>query len=242
MKKVHILLVGLLAMGLCAAPVEAQKGKLTAEQVLEKSIQAMGGRAAMGKITSTSMKGTLQMQGISGSFEIHQKAPNKYFMVQNLQGVGEFKQGYDGKIGWSQDPMSGIRNLEGAELEMTKREARHNAPLYWKQLYKKVELLGTRKVGNTNTHAVRMTPIKGKPVTQYFDAKTFLLVKVDMTVESPQGTVQTETFLSDYRAVNGVRFPFTIRQRVASIEVSMKITEVKNNVPIKDSLFAKPTK
>lgn len=242
MKKGYALFVGLLVLGLFATPVEAQKGKLTAEQVLEKSIQAMGGRTAMGKITSTWMKGTLQIQGIAGTFEIHQKTPNKYFMVQNLQGVGEFKQGYDGKIGWAQDPMSGVRKLEGAELEMTKREARHNAPLHWKELYKKVELLGTRKVGGATTHVVRMTPVKGKPVTQYFDAKTFLLVKVDMTVESPQGTVPTETFLSDYRTVNGVKFPFTLRQRVASMEVSMKVTEVKNNVPMKDSIFTKPTK
>lgn len=242
MKRTHTLLIGLIFMGLSVCPVSAQKSRMTAEQVLEKSIQAMGGRAAMNKITSTIMKGNMQMQGMQGSFEIHQKAPNKHFFMQTLQGVGEFKQGFDGKTGWSQDPMSGVRNMEGAELEMTKREARHNAPLYWKQLYKKVELLGTRKVGNGTAYAIRMTPAKGKPVTQYFDTKTFLPVKVDMVIESPQGTVATETLLSDYRTVNGVKFPFTLKQRVAGIEVSMKITEIKNNVPIKDSIFAKPAK
>jgi zinc protease len=242
MKKSSMLLAGLIALGLMAPVAEAGKGKMTAEQIIEKSIQAVGGRAAMSKIKSTVMKGTLQMQGVSGNFEVYQKAPNKYLFVQNLQGVGELKQGFDGKVGWAHDPFSGIRNLEGAELEMTKREATHNAALYWKQLYKKVELLGTRKVGSGTAYAIRMTPTKGKPVTQYFDTKNFLLVRVDVVVESPQGTIATETYFSNYRPVNGVKTPFMLKQRVSSIEVTLQVTEVKNNVPISDSIFKKPAK
>jgi len=226
------------------APAEKPPERLdiTAEQVLEKSIQATGGRAAGEKLTSTVTKGTVELvaQGIQGTVEIYAKAPNKLLVVQNLQGIGEFNQGYDGQVGWSQNPFQGTRELQGVELAILKREATFNAELKWRELYEKVELVGREKVGEQEAYVVRLTASQGKPVTCYYDTQTFLLLRQDEVVEGEMGTITGETYYSDYREVDGVKVPFHLKQKAPFGEEVITITEVKNNVEISDAKFAKP--
>lgn len=224
-------------------PAAPPKPALTAHQVLDRFVQETGGRAAYAKLTSTTIKGTLEnpSQGMKGSFETYAKAPDKILIVQSITGIGETRQGYDGKIAWSQDPFTGLRTLEGPERELVKRSATFNGFLNWQKMYKRAEMVGVRKVDGRDTYAIRLVPATGKPVLQYHDAKTFLVVRTDTVVESPQGTLPIEAYLSDYRTVDGVRVPFKTRQRVAGIaEILLTITEVKNNVALEDTRFAKP--
>src|SRR5262245_65576576 len=88
------------------------------DQILDKYVQAIGGRQAVEKITSRVTKGTFEVStmGLKGELEVYAKAPNKTLRVQNLSGVGEILDGYDGKIAWSQNPMMGLREKDGAEL------------------------------------------------------------------------------------------------------------------------------
>src|SRR5579871_2809901 len=87
---------------------QAQTPKLTVSEVMDKYIAATGGRAAYAKIKSTVVKGTLEVapQGLKGTFSASAKAPNLLVVTQNIDGIGEIRQGYDGKTGWSQDPLT----------------------------------------------------------------------------------------------------------------------------------------
>ena len=226
-----------------AARRPAPKPTLSAAQVLDKAVAAVGGRAAQARITSSVMEGTVSLpaQNLGGTFLVRAKAPNQLLVVQTMQGLGESKQGFDGKTGWSQDPFNGLRTLEGTERATLQRSAVFNAALLWRQLYKKAEMVGLRKVGSRSVYAVRLTPAQGKPTVNYYDAQNFLLLRSDTLVEGPQGTVPTETYASDYRTVDGVKVPFATRQRVGGVaEVLLKVTTYKNNVALDDSVFAKP--
>lgn len=220
-----------------------KKPELTAEQVLEKYIEATGGRAAYEKLTSSVSKGTMEIigQNIRGTVESYAKAPTKFLLVQVIDGIGQFLQGYDGQVGWGQDPFLGLRNLEGAELANFKREATFHAELKWRELYDKVELVGIQKVGDRNTYVIRLTPTIGKPVTRYFDTETFLLVRSDVVSETPFGTLNMESYPSEYRVVEGVKIPFQLVMKAPSGEMLMKLTEVRYNVEIDDAKFVKPT-
>ncbi|HOK54587.1 MAG TPA: hypothetical protein PLP86_11440 [Armatimonadota bacterium] len=229
---------------------------ITAEQIIEKSIEATGGRKAFDKIKSSVMKGSNEMaaMNIKMDFTVYTKAPNKMLMVQALPfGMGEMKIGFDGKTGWSSDTMSGLRTLTGPELEMLKKQAQVNADLNWREYYKNLELVGTKEINGRSAYEVQFTPkdIKSadgktetpglsKPVTQYYDKETFMLLRMDMTMESPQGTQSVQVYPSDWRVVDGVKVPFVTKTITSVGDMVTKIVEFKTNPELDDSLFAMP--
>ncbi len=225
------------------APAKATAAEPTVDQILDKYVQAIGGRQAVEKITSRATKGTFELpaMGLKGELEIYAKAPNKSLTIQNVSGVGEILDGYDGKIGWSKNPMMGLREKSGAELAAIVRASDIQAPLKTRQLYSKLELKGKEKVGDRETYVILATPAEGAPVKMYFDAQTGLIARIDTEAETPQGKIQVETTLDDYREVDGVKIPFSTRQDTSMYSAVIKLTEVKHNVAIDDAKFNKPS-
>lgn len=221
---------------------ETRQPSLTAEQILEKSIEATGGRRAIEKVTSTLAKGLIEIgpQGMRAVFELYAKAPDKRLVVTKIEGFGEVRQGCDGKLAWSEDPNRGLRVLEGPERDATLRECIFNAEIKWRELYTKVELAGIEKAGDREAYRILMTPSSGQPVTSFFDAENFLLIRQVSTRDTPSGLMEIRADLSDYREVDGIKVPFLIKQTMPVAEVQIKIAEVNNNVAIDEARFAKP--
>lgn len=215
----------------------------TVDQLLDKFVQAIGGRHAVEKITSRVATGTFEVStmGLKGEIEIYVKAPNKTLRIQRLSGVGEILDGYDGKIGWSQNPMVGLREKSGAELAAIARSSDLHAPIKTRQLYSKLEFKGKEKVGNRETYIILATPAEGAPVKMYFDTQTGLMARTDTDLETPEGRVHVETTTDDYREVDGVKIAFTLRQESSVGSAVIKLTEVKHNVAIDDAKFNKPS-
>jgi hypothetical protein len=239
----RILLTVGMACAVGAAAQDAAKPALTAADVIEKSIAASGGRAAMEKVTSTMFTG---MMGTSPD-EMHSmvtyyaKAPNKRLVVMNLEGVGEIRQGFDGTVGWNQMPGQEASEVTGEFLDEVRREAIFNAPLKWRELYSKAELKGKEKVGEREAYVVVLSPENDKPLTQYYDAETFLLLRQSGMYATPQGQMYIRAELSDYRDIGGgLKAPFERKQVMPVGEINMRITVLKNNVEIDDAMFAKP--
>jgi hypothetical protein len=215
----------------------------TVDQILDKYVQAIGGRQAMEKVTSRVTKGTFELSamGLKGEIEIYAKAPNKSLSVQNVSGVGEILDGYDGKVAWSKNPMMGLREKSGAELAAIARASDIHAPIKTRQLYSKLEFKGKEKLGNRETYVILATPADGAPVKMYFDTQTGLIARTDTDVETPQGQFHIETTVDDYREVDGVKIAFTMRQDSPVASAVIKLTEVKHNVAIDDAKFNKPS-
>jgi len=226
-----------------ADTAKATTAEPTTDQILDKYVQAIGGRQAVEKITSRVAKGTFEISamGLKGEIEVYAKAPNKTLRIQHLSGVGEILDGYDGKIGWSQSPMMGLREKSGDELAVIARSSDLHAPIKTRQLYSKLEFKGKEKVGNRETYVILATPADGAPVKMYFDTQTGLIARTDMTIETPEGQLQIETTVDDYREVDGIKIPFTMRQESSASSAVIKLTEVKHNVAIDDAKFNKPS-
>lgn len=216
----------------------------TADDVIEKYIKALGGKEAIQKITSRSMKGSFNMEALGvndAPMEMFEKAPNKSSMKIELNGLGEVHQVFDGSKAWSSDPMQGLRELSGAELAQTKREADFYKEINYKKNYTKLELKGKEKVGSSEAYVMEATPADGSPEKLYFDISTNLLVRRDTEAETAQGKFETETYLEDYKDVDGVKFPHTIRNVNPMNTMVIKITEIKDNLEIDDTKFNKPS-
>ena len=232
-----------IAIAAAGAHARAQTAPLpTIDQILDKYIAGAGGRAAIEKITSISGKGTIDIPdaNISGTVELIQKAPDKALTIVDLPGVGQQREGYDGTVGWSDDPQNGLRQKSGVELAEAKRGATFGRELKMKQLYPTMVVKGREKVDESDAYLVEATPSEGSPVKLYFDATSGLLVRQIAQRQMPQGPLEVEVTFSDFRAVEGVKRPFTIRQATSLFTATIHLTEVKHNAPIDDAIFKAP--
>jgi hypothetical protein len=231
--------IGLTAVRLSA---QAQSALPTADQVLEKYITAVGGREAMEKVTSRVSTGTVEIpeMGATGTITISEKAPNKSLAVFEIAGMGQVRQGSDGTAAWEDSPMSGVRDKSGTELADTLRGSIFNSELKLKTLYKTVAVSGKEVVDGKDAYVVVCTPAEGAPNKLYFDATSGLMVKQSSTRDTPQGPMDIDVLVSDYRAVAGVKLPFTVRQVTSMFSVVVKLSDVKANVALDDAIFKRP--
>jgi hypothetical protein len=216
----------------------------TVEAIFDKHVKAVGGKEAIEKITSRSVKGSFDLEafGVTGApVELFTKAPNKSAMKIDITGFGVVNMVFDGTTGWNSDPMTGLRELSGVELAQMKRDSEFYPELNYKRQYAKMEVKGKEKVGSYETYVIEATPAEGSPEKLYFDVNTGLLVRHDGETDSPQGKFTMETYLEDYKVVDGVKIPHTLKRVTPAMTMVTKITEVKNNVEIDNAKFSKPS-
>jgi hypothetical protein len=216
----------------------------TVDDILAKHVNAVGGKEAIEKITSRSMKGSFDLEafGVAGApVEMLTKAPNKSAMKIDVTGFGVVNRVFDGATGWDSNPMTGLRELSGVELAQMKRGSDFYQHLNYKKLYTKMEVKGKEKVGSYETYVIEAMPAEGSPEKLYFDVNTGLLVRQDGEADGPQGKMPLEIYMEDYKVVDGVKIAHTVKQVNPAMTIVIKFTEVKNNVEIDDAKFNKPS-
>jgi len=214
----------------------------TVDQILDKYVAAVGGREAIEKITSREVRGTYEISavGLIGAMTMLQKAPDKTLSELDIPGFGTVKSGFDGNILWSQNPAAGVVEASGGELAAAKREAEFYQELKFRDMFKKLLVTGRRQTNGKDAYTVEATPEEGKAETYFFDADTGLLVRHDTERDRGQAAAMSESYYEDYRDIDGVKVPHTIRIVNPGMTIVMKFSEVINNVDIDDSKFAKP--
>ena len=211
----------------------------TLEQILDKYVQALGGRAALEKVNSRASKGTFTSNHLKtkGPIELYAKAPNKWLMVLVAQGYGNYRRGFNGTVAWEKYPGSdSASNLSG----FSKRDAEFYLPLKFRETYPNATLKGSEKLGEHET-LVLEAPAAGNPKRWYFDNKSGLLLRTETRNSSSKALDSVD--YDDYRMVDGVQEPFSIRlvDRDGT-DFNIKLSEVKHNVLVADVSFDKPLK
>jgi outer membrane lipoprotein-sorting protein len=212
------------------------------DQILDKYVAALGGRAALEKHTSRVSKGTLEIPdaGMTGSVEVSEKAPGKSLTVIDLPGVGMVREGSDGSVAWSEDPQTGLRDKAGSELADALRGSAFNPELRMKSLYKTLEVVGRETVGARATYVVLATPDAGSATRMYFDAETGLLLRQGGTRETQQGPLDIDLFIDEYRDVDGVKEAVSLRQVTPMFTMVIRLADIKHNVALDDAIFKRP--
>jgi hypothetical protein len=211
-------------------------------QVINHYMEAVGGLAAWKKLTSRVSMGTIEVtsMNLSGTVVIHEKAPDKILTIIIIAGSA-FRQGFDGTVGWAEDPADGLREQTGAELAESKRQSDFYSPFDLRDHYSKLTLLGSEKVGELETYVLEAAlPEGGEPDKLYFDARTGLPARLVSQHHTPEGVSRLQEDFSDYREVDGVKLPFTISQTSSESSFTVKIDEVHHNVAVGDGEFSKP--
>jgi zinc protease len=235
-----------LAIGLGQPKARAQdKPDLpTADTVLNQYIEATGGKAAYEKLKNRVSTGSIELPAanIKGTIKLTQAAPNNTFLFFELGPAGETRRGTDGKTAWEISTLTGERDLDGEEKESFIRESSFYKELLWKELYDKVECVGVEDVNGKPAYKLVLTPKSGKPVTEYYDKTTHLIVKQTATSVTPNGEITVDSYPSDFKMVDAIMVPFTSTQKVLTQEIVMKLTEIKHNVDLPADAFKRPGK
>ena len=223
-------------------PASAPAPIPSADQILNRYVEATGGRAAWQKLTSRVSRGTIDApsMNMSGTIEVYEKAPNRVLVVVVMAGA-QFRQGFDGAAGWSDDPQNGLREQAGPELAETRRDADFYRPLNLRGLYTKFTVRGREKIRDRDAYLIEASlPEGGEPDKLYFDAQTGLPLRLISRRHGPEGNTEFQEDFEDYREVDGVQLPFTIHQSGGAALVTIHISEARHNLPIDDSQFARP--
>jgi hypothetical protein len=236
------------ALTLWAAPSLAQ----TADEIIEKHIAATGGRAALSKVTSRVTTGVIAIitpiGELKGDIELYQKTPNKTrtLVKLDMSGIGGGQmvndQRFDGTTGHIIDTVQGNREISGEQLEAMKNGGFPTPLLRYKDTGTTAVLNGREKVGDRDAFAIQLTPKAGPAIRAFIDAESFMLVKTIITVNVPQlgGPIDQVVEFSDFRDVDGVKIPFVTKSTNPVQTITSSVKDVKHNVEIDDSLFAKP--
>jgi outer membrane lipoprotein-sorting protein len=237
----------LTALALTGTAASAQ----SVDDIIEKSLTAIGGREALGKITSRSIEGKMAISTengeIAGTIEALNQAPNKLrrLITIDLSQFGMDKavveMRFDGTTAYNMDSMRGNSVLTGNQLEVLKNSIFPSPFLDYKSRGTKILLGGKEKVADRDVYALSVTPATG-PVTRVFiDAETYLPVRTIVTLEVPEfGEQQQTSDFSDFRTVDGVKVPYTIKGTSAIQSFTMTLTKVAHNVKVDPALFVKP--
>jgi hypothetical protein len=156
--------------------------------------------------------------------------------------MGKIREGFDGKVAWASNPAQGITEKSGAELARARREAIFNRELHFQKQFEKLEVKGSTELPEGTAWILEATPKGGKAERYYFSGKTGLLVRQDASADAPEGSVDMEMHIEDYREVDGIKLAHTLRVvQPAATAFILRFTEIKHNVPIEDSQFVKPS-
>lgn len=225
-----------------AAPAaEAAADLMSGEEVMERYLKVTGGREAYEAVKSVTLTGTLEMgMGMTGKMKVYVLSSGKMRSDMTIEGVGEITSGTDGETVWSDNPMQGPRILEGSERDMTLQSSRIADEANWRERYKKVETVGVEMVNSKPAYKVEITPKEGSKRVAYYDKESGLLVKQTMKMESQMGEMPVEVFISDYKTVGGVMFPFKTRTLVMTQEMVATFDSVEVNTEIPAEKFELP--
>jgi hypothetical protein len=212
-----------------------------ADEVIAKYVQAIGGEAAIQKLTSSEEKGTISAgEGQTGQFEIQRKAPNKVLFVRTTNGqtASVVCNGTEAFVKFGQQ----TQPIHGLELEALKLDANFYRNLNLKQQYTRMQSPPfTQKIEGKEVKVVQgILPNNEGRENLYFDAQSGLLVRRVTLLRTPLGPIQQQVDFSDYRDVDGVKIPFLVRAARPDAIQTRKLTEAKFNVPVDDSAFATP--
>ncbi|WP_315053678.1 pitrilysin family protein [Chryseobacterium indoltheticum] len=202
---------------------------VTVASVLDKYINAIGGKANLSKVNSYTMTGSMSMQGQNIDIKTTKAQGGKEIQTVSMGAMTLQKQVFDGKTGYSEQG--------GQKVQMTKEQIADN--LKTTELFEELgfsksgdyKLTGIEKINGEDSYA-----IKSGDKAYYYSVKTGLKTGETETVSTQGQTFTVPTTFADYKDVAGVKMPYTITVNQMGAEMVMKVKSYEVN-QAKDSDF-----
>jgi photosynthetic reaction center cytochrome c subunit len=210
------------------------------EELLDKYLAAVGGTAALDKITSRVQTGKLlAFGGQTFAAEVYSKSPDKRVSTMHLKG-GDSVTAFDGQRGWLGFPGRPAHMMSASENDAARLDADLHFAEHVKTLYSKFNVAAGEKIDGHDTYLVECRTEERTPLRLYMDKESGLLLRLVRYAQSPLGLNPTQIDYADYREADGVKVPFRWTVARPGNRFTIQVEEMKQNGPVDDAKFAAP--
>ena len=217
----------------------------SADQILDRYIQAVGGARQLAKLASFTAKGTyagFDTDREKVPIEVFAKAPNQFATIVHTR-LGINTTTYDGHAAWIAaivEPVP-LLQLTGGQLAAAEVDAALSFPVGIKQEFSTWRAgFPEVNVGDHTLQVVEGTTATGFVVKLYFDKLSGLLVRQTRFLKTVVGVNPMHIEYADYRLVAGIKIPFRWTVTWTDGQSTTQLTAVQPNVPIEAAKFSKP--
>jgi predicted Zn-dependent peptidase len=199
---------------------------VTAETVFADYIEAIGGKEAVENVETISMKGNMQAQGMSLDV-VMKEAGNKMLMKISMGGNVMNKTVFNGETGYSM--------AMGQKKPFTEEQIAENKE---NGIFPELDMEDAvlEKIATFNGKDAYVVKT-GEDKYAYYDVSTKLKLGTEKTMEAGGRSITQTMQFSDYKAVNGVKFPHSMKMSMGPQNFGINITEVKINEGVTDADF-----
>ena len=240
--KIKFFSIALLGFLPLAAPAQ------TADEIVKKVLDARGGADKIKTVLSQRVTGHVSFApGMEGTFVVELKRPQKMHTEISVESQKIIRI-YDGKgSGWVVNPFAeskDVQPMSAEDLKSISDEADFDGPLVdYKAKGNRIELAGKEDSNGKPAYRLKLTSHNGEIRFYLFDASSFLLLKWEGTRKIEGKDYPWESFFTDFREVQGLKYPFKIDQDSPGTDIKQTLTaeKIEINPQIDESRFAKPT-
>jgi photosynthetic reaction center cytochrome c subunit len=212
----------------------------TADAILDRYVEAIGGAAALEKLKTRTTKGALVAEsGVTYTLEIMQKAPNLGLETATSPKGNVSRDGFDGTTAWNAEGSS-VFAENGLEEARIVRDAQFFVDTDMKKRFPRRFVEGKESVSGEEAYVVRAAGPGDASERLSFSVSNGLLLRREVLTKTPLGRYREETDYSEYREVDGVKLPFTVARMEVNARYMEKYSEIKHNVPVDESKFQMP--
>lgn len=202
------------------------------------------GSQKLSTIQSVILKGKLIQAGIQLPMTSYQLRPLNWRFEGTYAGI-TFIQAFNGQTGWTFNPFAGdttAKLMSAEELKSMKITSDIDGMLWnWKEKEYQVEFIGKEEIEGVPCFVIKVLTSDKTQYLHYIDAETFYLIKVSGIVKTMGAEYLSDTFMSDYKSVEGIAFPMRIENKQSGqTVVIMNFDSVELNQEIQDSMFKMP--
>lgn len=241
MRKTMIFAMALILLAGAAVNAGAQDVK----DILNKMIDAQGGRKALEAVADITISGSLDLiqMGMSGNITIYQKYPDKMRIDMEVMGI-MITEVYDGEKAWWTNPQSGgaVEEMPDLIAKNMKRQAfGARAALDPEKFGISYVFKGKEKINDKEYLVLEQSFKDGFKATVYIDPATYLIYKTKAKSVDATGTggeVDTESVSEDYRNEGGMIIAHKMSTfQSGAAAMTMTYVKISTNSKLEDALF-----
>jgi hypothetical protein len=213
-----------------------------AVDIIDKFVQATGGRSAYGAIKTEAIQAEITFPTQNLKFPVVMYATKrKTYVAMDSPSLGKFEFGSDGTTGWEKSVVLGPR-LQPASTVGGLLGPSADDVLHWTESDLALETLAKEDVNASPCYEVKMgRDIAGQPTSiAWFDEQTGLLVKVTTPEIEGGNVVSVETTFGNYRSHGDFKVAHHIETKVADQQALIDVKEFSINEPLPEGVFDLP--